>query len=221
MPEKGADLPIHDLIYEIRGQRVMLDSDLAQLYEVPTHRLNQAVKRNTERFPNDFMFQLTDDEWNFLISQIVISKNSSGKHIPDNSVIQPSKKRLNNLILQIAISKDNRGGRRFLPYVFTEQGVAMLSSVLGSKKAIDVNISIMRAFVNLRRYVITQGSTSTSASEQIAELRKLLLLHIENSDYKISEHDEAIKQIIVALNKLLEISSKPKRRIGFNAEKGD
>jgi len=96
------------MIHEIRGQKVMLDGDLAQLYEVPTHRLNEAVKRNSKRFPHDFMFQLTDDEWESLRSQFAISKNS-------------------------------RGGRRFAPYAFTEHGVSMLSTVLNSERAIEIN----------------------------------------------------------------------------------
>ena len=99
----------------------MLDSDLAQLYDVPTHQLNQAVKRNPKRFPKDFMFQLTEDEWESLRSQFVISKNT-------------------------------RGGRRYAPNVFTEHGVSMLSTVLNSERAIEVNISIMRTFVELRHY---------------------------------------------------------------------
>jgi hypothetical protein len=107
-------------IYLIRGIKVMLDTDLAQLYGVPTYRLNEAVKRNRKRFPSDFMFQL-------------------------------DKKEADSLTSQFAISKKGRGGRRTLPYAFTEQGVAMLSSVLNSERAIQVNIVIMRAFVSLRR----------------------------------------------------------------------
>ena len=106
-------------VYLIRGQKVMLDSDLATLYGVPTKRLNEQVKRNRKRFPADFMFQLTAQETETLRSQF-------------------------------ATSKDKRGGRRTRPYVFTEQGVAMLSSVLNSERAIQVNIAIMRAFVRLR-----------------------------------------------------------------------
>ena len=112
---------------------------------------------------------------------------------------------------QFAISKQSHGGRRYTPYVFTEQGVSMLSSVLNSDLAIEININIMRAFVQLRHYAIAQ----TDTTEQIAELRKLLMLHIENNDIKFSEHDEAILQIVNALNSLLE---KPKetKKIGFN-----
>jgi hypothetical protein len=171
---------LQKLIYEIRGQKVMLDSDLADLYEVETFNLNKAVKRNLERFPADFMFQLTKTEWE-------------------------------NLIFQNGISSTQHGGRRFMPYVFTEQGVAMLASVLNSPKAVIVNINIMRAFVKLRHYVLSQ-----SKDQQIAELRKLLMLHIENSDYKFSKHDKAIEKIIIVLNNLIEKPQKTKT-IGFNA----
>jgi hypothetical protein len=165
---------IQNMIYEIRGQKVMLDSDLATLYEVETFNLNKAVKRNIERFPDDFMFQLVKDEWE-------------------------------NLIFQIGISSKQHGGRRFMPYAFTEQGVAMLSSVLSSPKAISVNISIMRAFVKLRHLVFSQ-----SKDEQIAELRKLLMLYIEKNDKRVSE-------IILALNSLIEQPPKTKT-IGFRAD---
>ena len=145
--EKNKIVPIKEMIYEIRGQKVMIDRDLADLYGVPAHRLNEAVKRNAKRFPPDFMFQLAGTEWE-------------------------------NLRSQIAISKNNHGGRRYAPYVFTEQGVSMLSSVLHSERAIDVNIRIMRAFVQLRHHILSQGDTN----EQITELRKLLLLYIEKND---------------------------------------
>jgi hypothetical protein len=172
---------IQNMIYEIRGQKVMLDSDLAALYEVETSNLNKAVKRNIDRFPDDFMFQLTKAEWE-------------------------------NLIFQFGISSTQHGGRRFMPYVFTEQGVAMLASVLNSPKAVTVNINIMRAFVQLRHYILSQ-----SKDEQIAELRKLLMLHIESNDTKFSEHDKTIKQIIIALNNLIEQPPKTKR-IGFGVD---
>jgi phage regulator Rha-like protein len=168
---------IQNMIYEIRGQKVMLDSDLAALYGVELRSLNQAVKRNIKRFPLDFMFQLTDEEWKNLRSQIVIF---------------------------------NKDTRKYKPYAFTEQGVSMLSSVLNSERAIEVNISIMRAFVKLRHYVFSQ-----SKDDQIAELRKLLMVYIENTDYKLSKHDKAIEQIIIALNNLIEQPPKTKK-IGFN-----
>jgi phage regulator Rha-like protein len=165
---------IQNMIYEIRGQKVMLDSDLAALYEVETSNLNKAVKRNIERFPDDFMFQLTKAEWE-------------------------------NLTFQNGISSQQHGGRRFMPYAFTEQGVAMLASVLNSSKAVVVNINIMRAFVKLRHYVLSQ-----SKDDQIAELRKLLMLYIEKNDKRVNE-------IIIALNNLIEQPSKTKT-IGFRVE---
>jgi hypothetical protein len=115
---------IQNKIYDIRGFKVMLDFDLATLYEVETRVLNQAVKRNSKRFPSDFMFQLNKKEWEILMSQFVISKT------------------------------EKRGGTQKLPYAFTEQGLAMISGILNSDKAIDVNISIMRAFVILRQYAL-------------------------------------------------------------------
>jgi hypothetical protein len=167
---------IQNLIYEIRGQKVMLDSDLAALYEVELRSLNQAVKRNIGRFPEDFMFQLTDDERNSLRSQNVISNDEE-----------------DSLRSQFATSKSNRGGRRYAPYVFTEQGVSMLSSVINSERAIEVNISIMRTFVQLRHYVLSNSGTN----EQIAELRKLLMLYIEKNDKRVNE-------IIIVLNNLID-----------------
>jgi len=112
---------------------------------------------------------------------------------------------------QNVIAKLNESKVRFLPYVFTEQGVAMLAAVLNSQKAIDVNVKIMRAFVKLRHYVLLKDTSN----RQVSELKKLLMLHIENNDYKFSEHDDAIKQIVSALNNL--ITRPPKtRKIGFN-----
>ncbi|MCL2196444.1 MAG: ORF6N domain-containing protein [Treponema sp.] len=171
---------IQNMIYGVRDQKVMLDSDLADLYGVEVKVLNQAVKRNIERFPRDFMFQLTQNEWENLRSQIVTSSY-------------------------------NYGGRRYVPYVFTEQGVSMLSSVIKSKQAIEVNINIMRAFVKLRYLLYSQAGTN----EQIAELRKLLMLHIENNNCRFMRYDESIGKIIKALNNLIE---KPKEpiKIGFN-----
>ena len=118
---------IRNCIYEVRGVKVMLDRDLAQMYEVSTKNLNKAVKRNALRFPPDFMFQLTKQEWEFLRFQIGTSKTEESENA------------------------DGRGGVRYLPYVFTEQGVAMLSGVLKSERAVRVNIQIMRAFVAVRQ----------------------------------------------------------------------
>ncbi|MBR1753368.1 ORF6N domain-containing protein [bacterium] len=169
-------VPIQNMIYIIRGQRVMLDSDLAMLYEVPTHRLNEAVKRHSKRFPQDFMFQLTKSEYDFLISQF-------------------------------AMSKKGRGGRRFMPYVFTEQGVAMLSSVLNSDMAIEINVKVIRAFVLLRQYAIAHSSQN----QEIAELRKLLMLYIEKNDSRVND-------IIRVLNNLIQAPPEHKQ-IGFKIDK--
>ena len=169
---KNNGMPIQDLIHEVRGQKIMLDSDLAALYGVMVKALNQAVKRNLKRFPQEFMFQLTDEEWDNLRSQNVTSR-------------------------------DGHGGRRYTPYAFTEHGILMLSSVLNSDRAIEMNIEIMKVFVSIRRYMLSQSGTS----EQIADLRKLLLLYIEKNDKRVND-------IIIALNNLIE---KPKetRKIGF------
>ncbi|OGI00201.1 MAG: hypothetical protein A2Y25_05390 [Candidatus Melainabacteria bacterium GWF2_37_15] len=161
---------IENKIFVIRGQRVMLDSDLAILYEVETKRLNEAIKRNIDRFPEDFMFQLNDDEWNILRSQIATF----------DKVL-----------------------RKYKPYVFTEQGVAMLSSVLNSKRAIAVNVQIMRVFVKLRQLAF-------QPTQEIAELRKLLMLYIE-------KNDERVDEIIQVLNNLLE-SPREQKQIGFRTE---
>jgi len=167
--------PIQNMIYEIRGQKVMLDSDLARLYEIETKALNRAVKRNIERFPDFFMFQLTEEEFS-------------------------------SLRCQLGTSNGSKGGRRYLPYVFTEHGVLMLSSVLNSKKAISVNIEIMVTFIKLRQFALAQNGTT----EQIAELRKLLMLYIE-------KNDERVNDIIIVLNNLIE--KPPKARvIGFRAD---
>ena len=172
---------IEDRIFTIRGQKVMIDKDLAELYEVKTMVLNQAVKRNQKRFPEDFMFKLTKDELKELIANC--DRFASLKHSPTT------------------------------PNVFTEQGVSMLSSVLNSDRAIAINIEIIRTFVKLRQYAIL----STEKNKEIDELRKILMLHIENTDKRFSEHDKTIRQIINALNNLIE---KPKetKKIGFRTE---
>ena len=140
------EINIQNLIYLVRNQQVMMDSDLAMLYQVETGNLNKAVNRNITRFPEKFRFQLTKEEYNFLIFQNGISKNDDGK--------------------------DGRGGRRKLPYVFTEQGIAMLSSVLRSDIAILVSIHIMESFVEMRKYMA--DSTLISNRMNTMEVRILL-----------------------------------------------
>jgi len=164
-------------ILELRGKKVMFDRDLARLYGVPAKVLNQAVKRNIKRFPEDFMFQLSWEEAGSLRSQIVTLNKSEpeasqrGKHI------------------------------KYLPYAFTEHGVAMLSSVLNSERAIQVNILIMRAFTKLKEILLTH---------------KDLAAKIEALEKKYAEHDQTIKEIFVAIKQLLEPPPlKEKRIIGF------
>jgi hypothetical protein len=161
---------IQSMIHVIRGQRVMLDFDLARLYGVPTSALNQAVQRNEDRFPEDFAYQLSRQEFTDLISQIVISRLE-------------------------------HGGRRKLPWAFTEHGVAMLSSVLRSPTAVRVNIEIIRIFVRLRRLMATPGELV----EQLTRLAETVQLH-----------DREIKTIAHALNKLMERPAGPTRPIGFH-----
>ncbi|MCW5961828.1 MAG: ORF6N domain-containing protein [Pyrinomonadaceae bacterium] len=157
-------------IYIVREQKVMLDSDLANLYGVSTKRLNEQVKRNLQRFPEDFMFQLTNDELENLRSQIATS------------------------------SSKTYGGRRYMPYVFTEQGVAMLSGVLNSERAVQVNIGIMRAFVKMRKMLI--------ANEEIGKK----LVEIEN---KLGDHDENFKKVFTAMRLLMKSPDKSDKEIGF------
>jgi len=161
---------IQTKIYEIRGQKVMLDFDLAELYEVETKNLNLAVKRNFKRFPPDFMFQLSEPEWKSLRLQIETSKG--------------------------------RGGTRYLPYAFSEQGVAMLSGILNSEKAIEVNIAIMRAFVFMRQYALTHRDLTQKLQE------------LEN------KYDQQFKDVYEAISFLLqkdnqETEQKQRKRIGY------
>ncbi|MBC8526346.1 MAG: ORF6N domain-containing protein [Candidatus Cloacimonetes bacterium] len=148
----------------IRGRKVMLDSDLAELYNVETKVFNQAVKRNSDRFPSDFMFQLTKEEFDNLRSQIVTS---------------------------------SWGGRRYPPLVFTEQGIAMLSSVLHSERAIQVNITIMRAFVKLRKLL----HTNEELNRKFIEMEK--------------KYDKQFKVVFQILQQLMEPPKKPRKEIGF------
>jgi len=161
---------IEKRIFLIRGHKVMFDRDLADLYRVGTKALNQAVKRNRERFPDDFMFRLTDSETDELVT--ICDRFKSLKHATVN------------------------------PCVFTEQGVAMLSSVLKSERAVQVNIAIMRIFVKIRRVL----STNKELAHKLSELER-----------RIERHDEEIKAIFEAIRQMVAVEEKPKRRIGFHA----
>ncbi len=171
MPPSKSLIPverIEKLIYLIRDHRVMIDSDLAELYGVTTGTLNQALKRNIDRFPEDFAFQLSE-EFAALISQFVISKTG-------------------------------RGGRRKLPWVFTEQGVAMLSSVLRSKRAVQVNVQIMRAFVRMRQLL----SSHKELMEKVQAMEK--------------KYDKQFKTVFQAIYQLMNEEEKPQRKIGFKSK---
>jgi hypothetical protein len=157
-------------IYLIHGEKVMADWDLAELYGIEVKRLIEAVKRNRKRFPSDFMFQLTNTEYESLRSQFATSK---------------------------------RGGRRYLPYVFTEQGVSMLSSILNSDRAVEVNIYIIRTFVRLRKLL----STNKELAKKLTELEK-----------KVEKHDSDILSILEAIRQLITAPHKSKREIGFHAK---
>jgi hypothetical protein len=160
---------IESRIYEIRGVKVMLDFDLAELYGTETKRLKEAVRRNKKRFPQDFMFELTPKEFKSLRTQIATSK---------------------------------RGGRRYMPFAFTEQGIAMLSSVLNSDKAVEVNISIMRAFVFIRQYALTHKDLTD-------KLRKLEL----KFNKRFSDVMEAINYLLE--KDIQETEQKVRKRIGY------
>lgn len=168
---------IENKIFIIRGQRVMLDRDLAMLYEVPTHRLNEAVKRNIERFPEDFMFQLTKEEFENLKSQNVTS------NADENLISQIAISSSDEKILTKITSKTSWGGVRKLPYVFTEHGVAMLSSVLNSKRAIAINIQIIRIFNKLRNMAIEHKDLR----DELTELKNAFIKYARDNNLELEE----------------------------------
>ncbi|MCF8154900.1 MAG: ORF6N domain-containing protein [Rhodoferax sp.] len=185
------------LVFLIRGEKVLLDTDLADLYGVETGALNRAVKRNIDRFPADFMLQLTPQEWENLKCQIGISSASaSSKSISSQAVM--SGNRTQALKSQFVMSNAH-GGRRAIPYAFTEQGVAMLSSVLRSQRAVEVNIAIMRTFVQLRR---------------LMDSNRDLRLRIEAME---TRYDEQFSQVFDAIKQLIteDKTRKAKPPIGF------
>ena len=176
---------IQNRIYELRGERVMLDRDLAILYEIETRVLNQSVKRNNKRFPDDFMFQLTQFEFEQIKSQLEQNANSMSS--------------------QIVMTSINKRPNSSLPYAFTEQGVAMLSGIINSDKAINMNIAIMRAFVDVRKILIKQ----TDFKEQLKEIKE-----------RLGEHDTQLNQIYDAMENLLDEKAAQRKwddrvRIGF------
>src|SRR4030095_6038169 len=183
---------IQNRIYEIRGERVMFDRDLATLYEIPVKSLNLAVKRNMKRFPKDFMFQLSKDEWESLRFQIETLESSSLLRSQNETL------------------KKGRGQHsKYLPFVFTEQGVAMLSGILNSDRAIKMNIAIMRAFVEVRRILVREND--------LREQLKLIKEHL-------GDHDAQLNQIYDAMENLLDEKAAQKKwedreRIGFKRNK--
>jgi hypothetical protein len=174
----------------LRGQRVMLDFDLAALDGVTTKVLNQAGKRHRSRFPNDFMFRLTNEEISILRSQIVTSR-----------LQDPVSQLLRSKWSRSVTSSNRHGGVRYRPYAFTEQGVAMISSVLNSERAVKVNIAIMRAFIKLRGVL----ETNRELARKFAELEK-----------RVGKHDEKIDAILEAIRQLMAPPEKPHREIGFH-----
>ena len=206
---------IQSKLYEIRGQRVMLDFDLAAMYGVKTGRLNEQVKRNIERFPEDFMFQLTKGEYEILRSQIVNSNDLRSQ----NSISNTSDNQ-GNAILKSQNATSSWGGTRKAPYAFTENGVAMLSSVLRSPLAIQINIGIMRAFTEFRHMASTLSLPSSNAD--VAQLRKdfeELKLDIEDilrDQNDINESTRAqLDAISTALTELQSKEPRKRRPIGF------
>lgn len=188
---------IQNRIYEIRGEKIMLDFDLAELYEVETRVFNQSVKRNAESFPKDFMFRLTVEEWKYMMSQIVISS-------------EPEEPRVrSNMSSQSVISSQKRRKLSSAPYAFTEHGVTMLASVLRSPKARKMNIAIVRAFIALKKF----AAKNNSVIELVRQLHG-----------RIDEHDAQLKSIYDAIENLLDIKEDEKvkqrnwelrERIGF------
>lgn len=180
---------IADAIHLVRGQKVMLDRDLAALYGVSTKALNQAVSRNRDRFPDDFVFQLTREEVRDLRSQTVTSSLhlSKNKQAPSN--------------WSQIVTRSEHGGARYQPFAFTEQGVAMLSSVLRSDRAVQVNIAIMRAFVHLRAAM----ESNRALEKKFSELER-----------RVGKHDREIAAILEAIRQLIEPPAKPQRQIGFH-----
>lgn len=171
-------------ILEIRGKKVIVDSDLARLYGVTTKQLNQAIKRNPDRFPEDFMFQVTIDEYEGLRSQFVTSNVG-------------------------------RGGRRYLPFVFTEHGALMAASVLNTPKAVEVSVYVVRAFVRQRALLMTHGDLAL----KLEQLEKKLLASFTLHEDRLDEHDNELEQIIETIHEMQRQHTH--RPIGYRVEEGE
>jgi phage regulator Rha-like protein len=207
---------IHNKIYEIRGHKVMLDYEIAEMFEVETRTLNQAVKRNIERFPEDFMFQLTENEWGMMRSQIATSSGSSA--------LRSQNMTLNEDILisqfvtskanssQIVMSSNKNRGKSYRPYAFTEHGVTMLASVLRSGKAVKVSIAVVRAFISLKQYI----SDRKNISKQINSIKDELSERIDEQDVQIIEIYQVLDKLIQDKEEQKPVERNP---IGFKTTK--
>ena len=225
-------------IYEVRDLRVMLDRDLAELYGVETKVLNQAVKRNIDRFPEDFMFKLNKGEWVFLRSQIVTLKEDALN--ADNKDIDIVEAGLRSQIVTLNNDEDDMSSQnvmtngrgqhsKYLPYAFTELGIAMLSSVLRSETAIQVNINIMRAFVAIRHAVSAWQGVNLKVeqlSHKVGQLNNYVeeILHDQNDINRMQDETNAeialqIEAINDALDQLRTQPTTPRKRIGYKTDK--
>ncbi len=202
---KGKSKPIEPFIYTVRGNKVILDADLARLYSVEVKRLNEQLRRNRHKFPPDFAFRLTAREWEFLRSQNATSNTEEARNTSNQiSVRKPAK----SLRSQNATSNFNRGGRRYLPFVFTEHGALQAANILNNKRAAAMSIYVIRAFVKMRQL----QSISESILKRLAEIDTTLLTH-----------DTALREIYEKLVPLLERLNqpeKPAREIGFHVKNG-
>ncbi len=192
-----SDYRIEHKIYYVRGKKVMLDRDLAEMYGVTTGRLNEAVKRNKSRFPSDFMFHLNAQETK-VWTPLLTSQNLRSQSVTSSSRSQIATLDNHALISQFAISKHGRGGVTKAPFVFTEQGVAMLSSVLNSERAIQVNIAIMRTFTKIREMI----ATNKDLREKIEKLEK--------------KYDGQFAVVFDAIKRLLAVHTKEPTTISFH-----
>jgi phage regulator Rha-like protein len=205
---------IHNKICEIRGHKVMLDYEIAEMFEVETRTLNQAVKRNIERFPEDFMFQLTENEWGMMRSQIATSSGSSA--------LRSQNMTLNEDILisqfvtskanssQIVMSSNKNRGKSYRPYAFTEHGVTMLASVLRSEKAVKVSIAVVRAFISLKQYI----SDRKNISKKINSIKDELSERIDEQDVQIIEIYQVLDKLIQDKEEQKPVERNP---IGFKS----
>lgn len=213
---------VQHAIVTLRGKQVLLDFQLAQMYGVETKVLNQAVKRNIDRFPEDFMFQLSHAEYASLRLELLAASQEGWSQIVTNPT-QPNKNQDNsNQSIMIQKIFKPKGGRPVLPYAFTEQGVAMLSSVLHSKTAVQINISIMRAFVAVR-HIITESRENTLAIDELRTRMKMLEDAMNNSIADTNAQTEKLRQELDAIHRVLQSFTErptlhPRRRIGFNEE---